>query len=490
MPSPSCPKFPLLWSALLVFFSVCYFENQYPLANVNSQFNMTRAIVERGTLAIDAYEQNTCDKAFYNGHFYCDKSPVNALLGVPVYALYYWLAVPAGGQVNEAQGRYVTTCAITGTSAAVLALLLTLALLRRGVAPVRAAAMGALWIVATPLFGYSILFYAYLPACVLLLGGYLLAEPEWQTSAPRVGRLLGAGLLVGLACWTLNTLAIPAVALTLPLVARVLRRRSGLAALGTWALGGVLGVTGHFIYNAMIFGHWLASPYHYEFEPLFRRQMMQGLMGATVPRLDVAWYITLHRFQGLFLWFPITVWALAGVVWGLRRASAADARRRRTESAVVLTAFALLLIYVSAYYMWWGGFAYAPRHLIPALPLLALGLTPWLRSHPGAITWRVLLDVAVLGAVLNAAAISVNPQPAPDIPDTLLMRPYLIAHWTSPFLKLQQDFWQKGLVDLNLGAHLGLAGRASLLPLAVVWVLAAVLLARWGRRETAPKALT
>jgi hypothetical protein len=45
-------------------------------------------------------------------------------------------------------------------------------------------------------------------------------------------------------------------------------------------------------------------------------------------------------------------------------------------------------------------------------------------------------------------------------------------------------------VDLNLGAHLGLAGRASLLPLAVVWVLAAVLLARWGRRETAPKALT
>src|SRR6266545_3678428 len=54
--------------------------------NQNSRFDLVRALVERGTPAIDAYEHNTGDKARRAGHTYCDKAPGLSLLGVPAYA--------------------------------------------------------------------------------------------------------------------------------------------------------------------------------------------------------------------------------------------------------------------------------------------------------------------------------------------------------------------------------------------------------------------
>jgi len=41
--------------------------------NQNSRFDLLRAIVERHTLQIDAYQENTQDKAHSKGHYYSDK---------------------------------------------------------------------------------------------------------------------------------------------------------------------------------------------------------------------------------------------------------------------------------------------------------------------------------------------------------------------------------------------------------------------------------
>src|SRR5438034_8265634 len=54
--------------------------------NQNSRFDLVRAILERGTLRIDAYHENTEDKTISNGHFYSDKAPGLALLAVPAAA--------------------------------------------------------------------------------------------------------------------------------------------------------------------------------------------------------------------------------------------------------------------------------------------------------------------------------------------------------------------------------------------------------------------
>src|ERR1700688_989638 len=66
----------------VIFFSFMYFYEGGGW-NQNSRFDVLRAIVERHTLQIDAYHENTQDKAHYNGHYYSDKAPGVVFLAVP-----------------------------------------------------------------------------------------------------------------------------------------------------------------------------------------------------------------------------------------------------------------------------------------------------------------------------------------------------------------------------------------------------------------------
>src|SRR5438270_10901820 len=50
--------------------------------NQNSRFDLLRAIIERHTLQIDAYADNTQDKAHFRGHYYSDKAPGLVFLAV------------------------------------------------------------------------------------------------------------------------------------------------------------------------------------------------------------------------------------------------------------------------------------------------------------------------------------------------------------------------------------------------------------------------
>src|SRR5450432_4745408 len=67
---------------LVTFLSFTYFYEGGGW-NQNSRFDLLRAIVERHTLQIDAYHENTEDKAHFNGHYYSDKAPGLVFLAVP-----------------------------------------------------------------------------------------------------------------------------------------------------------------------------------------------------------------------------------------------------------------------------------------------------------------------------------------------------------------------------------------------------------------------
>src|SRR5579864_3591931 len=51
--------------------------------NQNSRLDLLRAILERHTLQIDNYHENTGDKAHFAGHYYSDKAPGLVFLAVP-----------------------------------------------------------------------------------------------------------------------------------------------------------------------------------------------------------------------------------------------------------------------------------------------------------------------------------------------------------------------------------------------------------------------
>ncbi|MBK9515696.1 MAG: hypothetical protein IPO05_19300 [Flavobacteriales bacterium] len=61
-------------------------------ANTLSRAAMVAAVVEHGTLRIDAYHHLTDDKALVDGHYYSEKAPLPALLVIP----FWWTAKTLG----------------------------------------------------------------------------------------------------------------------------------------------------------------------------------------------------------------------------------------------------------------------------------------------------------------------------------------------------------------------------------------------------------
>src|SRR4030095_1701401 len=63
-----------------------YFLPRWADPNQNSRLDMVVAVVEDGTFQIDKYVHNTVDYAKVGEHYYSDKAPGAALIGIPVYA--------------------------------------------------------------------------------------------------------------------------------------------------------------------------------------------------------------------------------------------------------------------------------------------------------------------------------------------------------------------------------------------------------------------
>ncbi|MFN8094643.1 MAG: hypothetical protein U0599_20915 [Vicinamibacteria bacterium] len=119
-----------LFVAALVSYAYFYQAGGW---NQNSRFDLVRAIVERGTASIDAYHENTNDKARIGDSFYCDKAPGVSWMAVPAYAFARLvLPRPDGDDVAEARflafAAYVSTVWAIGVPSAVSVVALALLL--------------------------------------------------------------------------------------------------------------------------------------------------------------------------------------------------------------------------------------------------------------------------------------------------------------------------------------------------------------------------
>src|SRR6476646_3530464 len=91
------------WLFLLTLFAAAYFYGGAGW-NQNATFDLTRAIVERHTFAIDAYAGNSGDVSYANGRTYANKAPALSFLAAIPYVL-----VHAAGIGNLAVACYLCT---------------------------------------------------------------------------------------------------------------------------------------------------------------------------------------------------------------------------------------------------------------------------------------------------------------------------------------------------------------------------------------------
>jgi hypothetical protein len=477
--------------SVALFITYAYF---YPAGgwNQNSRFAMIRAVLERHTLQIDAYQLHTGDRALFEGHYYTDKAPGAQLVALLPVELARMVSRAAGvdpaGFPGIAWTSYVAAVVTSGIFTVIAAWCIFWLSIRWGASDEAALFAATAYGVASPAWAYATMFMGHGQTAGLLMLALVAAEllPEPAEAAKARRRAWIVGLAGGFAVVTEFQAAIPAIFIGLYAM-RISKGGNGVKAVPydiPWprvariAAGVVIAAIPLLIYNTLAFG----SPLHigYASEEGFK-ELHTGFFGITYPHLSTVGELLFGSYRGLLPLSP-----LMGVVplglWVL-------ARGGRRGAALVAAATGVYYVLLNAsYYYWEGGWAFGPRQITAALPFLALGLAPlWALARPAGR--GLLLAGWCWGAAITLIGVSTTPQPPASIKAP--MRELLWPAFRDGDLSLNPQTFVHNSVDVehlrgggdphaawNLGELAGLRGLPSLLPLATIWIVAAAILLR------------
>jgi len=438
--------------------------------NPVSRFDLTRALVEDRTLSIDRFVNNTGDRSLAHGHWYTDKPPLVSFAAVPVYVLVHAVqrlrgvepeAHVLGTEAHPAvrvtpnrafqQAFYACSLATSGLSGVLVGLGL-FELLRRRMTSRTALVSATLVVLGTPIFPYATSFYSHVPAAALLLWAIVCLDqrgvrPAGSLPSPRRLRWAGACLALAPGCEYLTLF--PAALIGLWFLLHV-RRSERLVFVRELALGGLGPVVALAAYHAAAFGSPFRTGYSFMTKPEFIAGHASGVLGIHPPTLAGSYGLLLGVRRGLFYVSPLAVF---GVMFGIQHAR----RRKDLAFGAGLAALGALFVLNAGYYMWWGGAAAGPRHLVPGLAFLAVGVATGLRLR---FRWaRRLTLVLGLVSVANMLALTAVGMEAPEQGDIL---------GAYAWRRLLAGGIASHAGASNLGVKLGLGGLASLLPL-LLW---------------------
>jgi hypothetical protein len=340
--------------------------------NQTSHYDLIRAL-DKDQTTIDAFQENTGDKALYKGHWYSARAPGLALFSLPFYDALKAAGAEAWARESQAQRKddeMIYLIGLWGNVLPGLVLLLLVWWVAERLEPgfgVAAAVTLGLGTMVLPLS--TLLFSHVLSACLGFAAFALLfkerAGPEnaWLT--------LAAGVAVGYAVASEYPLFFVGALLGLYLLSRP-DARTPLAVVrraGAYTLGGLLGIVPLLLYNHYAFHSWT----HLAYSNIPRQQ--QGFFGIGPPSPRVLATL-LFDSRGLLTISPVLLMGGLGTVLLHRRGNRAEA----------LTIAGICLCYVgynSGYYLPFGGGFMGPRFLTTLLPFLAVPVALALKRWPG-----------------------------------------------------------------------------------------------------------
>jgi hypothetical protein len=472
-------KIEILLFFLLVFIYTYTFP-RWADPNQNSRLNMVFAVVEDGTFRIDPYVGNTVDYAKVGDHYYSDKAPGAAFLGIPIYAsMKVFLDLPVFSGVMEMlsnNAAFQATLREGGTGILVQKVRFALiqVVLSFLFSAIPTGLVGILlyrlakqltaqyWIrvcivliygLLTPVLAYAGAYYGHQLSTALVFAAFYLA---WR-HADRfsVGKAILSGFLLSYSIITEYPVALLAGLIFMYLAYR-LYQNGDLLKMG-WVTGvGLVVGLGWMVYNNTVFGGPLELGYQYS--ELWVEQHGSGFMSLTSPHWEAIWGITFSPFRGLYFYSPVLLFALPGFFQWWR------SRRSHGEFWVAFTCTCIVFLFNASSIMWWGGFAIGPRYMLPMLPFMALALVFGLQMASGSKTLMGLMLLMVGWSFLAIWGITLAGQAFP--PDTI----------RNPLAEYALPAWQSDDVARNMGTILGLQGASSLIPLGIVSILLILLM--------------
>ena len=448
---------------LMLTLAYAYFY-QDPAYNGNTRLALTMAIVKEGQLNIDSIISKpgytTGDLAKYDGKFYSDKAIGSSVLGALVYYPIYRLLGHYRIFFSTPDEKHLLTFLVMGLSSAIAGTLIFILCEYLSKSRFRAFIVTLAIALGTMSYPFSVVYLGHQLAASFLFGAFFLIfllKIQSDSAGVKIYHIFLIGLVMGLALLTDLTTTI----VVLPLViyyGYVLWTRKLHKGVMAWiipALGGLIPILVMVAYNLQVYHAPFVSGYQYEYDPFYKANMANGIMGIGLPRLDVLFYETFHPAQGIFWQSPVLIMTLVGGFIMLRT------KQFKVELAIAAFACGAYLLMNSGYFLWWGGDSFTPRHIIPMLPFLCLPLVFVPRKLFPVVIVLTFISVVQMG-IVGASKV-------------LIQDDFIATLSSSGFFAYSAiyNFCLQQLIDGNFAwnigqAVFGLKGWVSLLPLALI----------------------
>jgi hypothetical protein len=455
--------------------------------NQNSRFDLLRAIVERHTLQIDAYHENTQDKAHFRGHYYSDKAPGLVFLAVP-FALsarpvMRMVSLDPKSPRGEVALSYVVSAGAVALPTALAGVCLFFLGLRFGGGSGGAGFGTLLMCLGTPMWAYASLFWAHalVGACLVFAFASALKVSESRSARGDFGWALAVGLAAGWATVT-EYPAAPASAMLAFLALSQAWPRGTAArwrATAGVGVGSAICLAVLMAYLHAAFGEFRPSYSYYDANS-FSFMQQQGYLGLTYPHPDRLLKILFGCARGLFFASPVALAAPFGLWWFWK------GKAYSTAAVVAAGIAAYYFLFNASFYWWKAGLSFGPRYAGACIPLLCAGLAvAWERA---TAAWRpVLIGLAGCSVFVALMVVSTTSQ-LPMQDSCPMVHSVWPAFWSGQVALNRESMLTVGEAGgehgaFNLGQLVGLRGLASLTPLFAIWVVGAVLWWRVGRAE-------
>jgi hypothetical protein len=468
MPSTIAAHWKLaLLLGLAIFLSFIYFYEGGGW-NQNSRFDLLRAIVERHTLQIDAYHENTGDIAHFQGYYYSDKAPGLVFLAVPFAEAARVAMRTVGVDPNSPRGEYalsymVTACAVA-LPAALAGICLFFLALRFGADVTGATFATIVLSVGTPMLAYAGLFWAH-----ALVGACLLFAFAAAVKLADGRAVFWWALAVGLAAGWATVTEYPAAPASVLLAFLALSQAWSRGNAARWRVVAGVGIGATacaivlFSYLHAAFGGFRPS-YSYYDPNSFSFMQKQGYLGLTYPHPDRLLKLLFGCSRGLFFASPVLLAAVPGLWW---------LRKRFRGPALVASAIVLYYFLFNASFYWWkAGLAFGPRYAGAVIPMLGLGLAmAW--THASLAWRRVLIALAWCSIFVTLMVVSTSSQLAMQGSCPIVHSSWP-AFWAGQMAANRESMLLSseaagGHGAFNLGQLIGLRGLATLIPLLAMW---------------------
>jgi len=368
----------------MLFIAGASFYHPVEYDNTVSRYALLSAIVDHGTLSIDAYQAETIDKSKWNGHYYSVKAPGASFLGVPVY----WFlrnftplkSFPPLIRLNIYIVRVITTTLLFALLGVVMYRLAKLcgAVSKQALLMVIAYGLGSIALLHATLFsGHQI---------AASLGFFSFALMVWFffNQHQKTGfKNLGYGFLTGIFSGFAVLTDYPAVVITFLMAVYVTTAPFKRQFKTGFIAGGFVCLIILAAYNTSCFGYPFSFSYGNMVEKEFQALAAQDILGVGFPRLESLWGLLVSPSRGVFFIMPVFLLSIWGFVHMIDR-------KNLQWTTFLITGFVIgSFLLISGCYGWKAGMTFGPRYLVFMLPFLAFPIA-FLR-WPSYLFWLLFI---------------------------------------------------------------------------------------------------